>query len=235
MTVFTIGHSTRSIEDFIAALKAAGVGMLADIRRFPKSRRFPHFNGESGRRWKRWASAIAISPSSAVGAASARWAAVTQHAVAGEAVPQLRRLCRDAGIPRRFRQAHRADAREHGRDHVCRGRVVAAPSPHRRRLFARGGIPGRTHLRREETRAGGADAGRSRAATARFFTRPSSVSCSSCDASALTNYVIASVAKQSRDRVRFPDCFASLRNDTEKRGVKRRRPGCGGGRSSRSR
>jgi uncharacterized protein (DUF488 family) len=47
MTVFTIGHSTRSIEDFVAALKAAGVGMLADIRRFPKSRRFPHFNGEN--------------------------------------------------------------------------------------------------------------------------------------------------------------------------------------------
>lgn len=47
MTVFTIGHSTRSIEDFIAALKAAGVGMLADIRRFPKSRRYPHFNGEN--------------------------------------------------------------------------------------------------------------------------------------------------------------------------------------------
>ena len=47
MTVFTIGHSTRAIEDFIAALKAAGVGMLADIRRFPKSRRFPHFNGEN--------------------------------------------------------------------------------------------------------------------------------------------------------------------------------------------
>ncbi|HXR87292.1 MAG TPA: DUF488 domain-containing protein [Stellaceae bacterium] len=47
MTVFTIGHSTRSIEDFIAALKAAGVGVLADIRRFPKSRRYPHFNGEN--------------------------------------------------------------------------------------------------------------------------------------------------------------------------------------------
>jgi len=47
MTVFTIGHSTRSSADFIAALKAAGVTMLADIRRFPKSRRYPHFNGEN--------------------------------------------------------------------------------------------------------------------------------------------------------------------------------------------
>ena len=47
MTVFTIGHSTRAIEDFIAALKAAGVATVADIRRFPKSRRYPHFNDEN--------------------------------------------------------------------------------------------------------------------------------------------------------------------------------------------
>ena len=47
MTVFTIGHSTRSIEDFVAALQAAGVDMVADIRRFPKSRRYPHFNDDN--------------------------------------------------------------------------------------------------------------------------------------------------------------------------------------------
>ena len=47
MTIFTIGHSTRSLEDFIAALRPAGVGGLADIRRFPYSRRHPQFNGET--------------------------------------------------------------------------------------------------------------------------------------------------------------------------------------------
>jgi uncharacterized protein (DUF488 family) len=47
MRAFTIGHSTRTLDDFIAALKAAGVDMVADIRRFPKSRRYPHFNGET--------------------------------------------------------------------------------------------------------------------------------------------------------------------------------------------
>jgi uncharacterized protein (DUF488 family) len=46
MTVFTIGHSVRDLDDFIAALKAAGVHSVVDIRRFPKSRRYPHFNGE---------------------------------------------------------------------------------------------------------------------------------------------------------------------------------------------
>jgi len=47
MTVFTIGHSTRELGAFIAALKAAGADAVADIRRFPHSRRYPHFNAET--------------------------------------------------------------------------------------------------------------------------------------------------------------------------------------------
>jgi uncharacterized protein (DUF488 family) len=42
--VFTIGHSTRSIDEFIELLHASGVEALIDIRRFPMSRRYPHFN-----------------------------------------------------------------------------------------------------------------------------------------------------------------------------------------------
>lgn len=42
-TLYTIGHSTRSIEEFIALLKAAQVELLADVRRFPGSRRHPQF------------------------------------------------------------------------------------------------------------------------------------------------------------------------------------------------
>jgi uncharacterized protein (DUF488 family) len=41
--VYTIGHSTRSIEDFIALLQAHRVSQLADVRTIPKSRRHPHF------------------------------------------------------------------------------------------------------------------------------------------------------------------------------------------------
>ena len=44
--VFTIGHSTRSAEDFIALLHGAGVTRVWDIRTFPGSRRYPHFNAE---------------------------------------------------------------------------------------------------------------------------------------------------------------------------------------------
>jgi uncharacterized protein (DUF488 family) len=47
MIVFTIGHSTRSIEDFIALLHAHGVSQLADVRTIPKSRRHPHFAREA--------------------------------------------------------------------------------------------------------------------------------------------------------------------------------------------
>ncbi|HET6676422.1 MAG TPA: DUF488 domain-containing protein [Nitrospiraceae bacterium] len=46
-TIWTIGHSTRSIEEFIDLLKGAGIRSLIDVRRFPASRRYPHFNGPS--------------------------------------------------------------------------------------------------------------------------------------------------------------------------------------------
>lgn len=47
MMIQTIGHSTRSLEDFIALLQAHGVTRLADVRSYPGSRRFPHFNAEA--------------------------------------------------------------------------------------------------------------------------------------------------------------------------------------------
>ncbi len=43
-TIHTIGHSTRTLDELIAALKAHGVTTLVDIRAFPASRRLPHFN-----------------------------------------------------------------------------------------------------------------------------------------------------------------------------------------------
>ncbi|RJR33425.1 MAG: DUF488 domain-containing protein [Desulfobacteraceae bacterium] len=42
-TLFTIGHSTRSIEEFLALLKEHRIQTVADIRSFPGSRKFPHF------------------------------------------------------------------------------------------------------------------------------------------------------------------------------------------------
>jgi uncharacterized protein (DUF488 family) len=42
--LWTIGHSTRSIDDFIGALACQNISTLVDVRSFPGSRRYPHFN-----------------------------------------------------------------------------------------------------------------------------------------------------------------------------------------------
>jgi uncharacterized protein (DUF488 family) len=44
MTMYTIGHSTRSAEEFVGLLAGAGVKLVADVRAFPSSRRHPQFN-----------------------------------------------------------------------------------------------------------------------------------------------------------------------------------------------
>jgi len=44
-TIYTIGHSTRTLDDFIAILKAHGIERLVDIRSYPASRRLPWFQG----------------------------------------------------------------------------------------------------------------------------------------------------------------------------------------------
>jgi uncharacterized protein (DUF488 family) len=45
--LYTIGHSTRSIEELIAALQAHQIRTLVDIRAFPMSRRLPQFHREA--------------------------------------------------------------------------------------------------------------------------------------------------------------------------------------------
>lgn len=46
-TIFTIGHSTHSIDAFIAMLRAHGIAELVDIRSMPRSRFNPHYNGHT--------------------------------------------------------------------------------------------------------------------------------------------------------------------------------------------
>lgn len=46
-SVFTIGHSTRKIEEFISLLKEHNIQLLVDVRRYPGSRRHPQFNKET--------------------------------------------------------------------------------------------------------------------------------------------------------------------------------------------
>jgi len=47
LTIFTIGHSTRAIDEFIDLLRSNGVTQLIDIRTIPKSRHNPQFNPDA--------------------------------------------------------------------------------------------------------------------------------------------------------------------------------------------
>jgi uncharacterized protein (DUF488 family) len=46
-TLYTIGHSTRTLDELIEALRAHEIAALVDIRAFPASRRLPYFNREA--------------------------------------------------------------------------------------------------------------------------------------------------------------------------------------------
>lgn len=46
-TIYTIGHSTRSLEEFLDMLKSFNIKILADIRSLPGSRKYPQFNKEN--------------------------------------------------------------------------------------------------------------------------------------------------------------------------------------------
>jgi uncharacterized protein (DUF488 family) len=45
--LFTIGHSTLPLAEFLDRLRAHRIAVVADVRRFPASRRHPHFGGEA--------------------------------------------------------------------------------------------------------------------------------------------------------------------------------------------
>jgi uncharacterized protein (DUF488 family) len=45
-TIWTVGHSTRSIAEFLSVLQAHAIEAVADVRSLPGSRRFPHFDSE---------------------------------------------------------------------------------------------------------------------------------------------------------------------------------------------
>ncbi|HLI46435.1 MAG TPA: DUF488 domain-containing protein, partial [Geobacterales bacterium] len=47
LELFTIGHSNRHIENFLDLLKKYEIEILVDIRRWPSSSKFPHFNRDN--------------------------------------------------------------------------------------------------------------------------------------------------------------------------------------------
>src|SRR5262245_26453250 len=47
VSIWTIGHSTLSVEEFLGVLSSFQIELLVDVRSFPGSRRYPHFNKEN--------------------------------------------------------------------------------------------------------------------------------------------------------------------------------------------
>ena len=47
MRIWTIGHSTRMIDEFISLLNENGIKLVADVRMFPGSKRYPQFGREA--------------------------------------------------------------------------------------------------------------------------------------------------------------------------------------------
>jgi uncharacterized protein (DUF488 family) len=45
--IWTIGHSTRSIDEFLELLRSERIEAVADVRHYPGSRRLPHFNRDA--------------------------------------------------------------------------------------------------------------------------------------------------------------------------------------------
>ena len=135
-TFFTIGHSTRTIVEFVDLLRELGVDLVIDVRSIPRSRTNPQFNRETlpgtlepwqigyehiaelgGRRGKsRGAGAFA------------------QFLLAGAQLSKLRRLCPDGALRGRPGAAPGTRRSATMRGHVRRSRLVAVPPPDHRRL-----------------------------------------------------------------------------------------------------
>ena len=47
LDIFTVGHSTHSIDEFVRLLRAYGIGRVVDVRTIPRSRHNPQFNHEA--------------------------------------------------------------------------------------------------------------------------------------------------------------------------------------------
>ena len=47
LTIWTVGHSTRTLDQLLDLLSVNAIEVLADVRRFPASRKYPHFNQDT--------------------------------------------------------------------------------------------------------------------------------------------------------------------------------------------
>src|SRR2546423_14943143 len=95
-TIFTVGHSTRSVGELIVLLRDAGVDLLVDVRSVPRSRTNPQFNTDAlpealaeagiGYRHIRALGGVRHHPKSAPGSPDTLWRNDALRALAGLAI-----------------------------------------------------------------------------------------------------------------------------------------------------
>ncbi len=105
--IWTIGHSTRKIDDFVSLLKENGIKLVADVRMFPGSKRYPQFGaealarslGEAGIRYEHFPE---------LGGRRKDKTGFEEYGLAQRIVPRLRRLHGNGRVSQRCRATFRA-------------------------------------------------------------------------------------------------------------------------------
>jgi len=105
MTVYTIGHSTRSIESFIHVLRTHAVENVVDIRTIAKSRHNPQYNRDDLRRSLK-SGDIGYIHFPGPGRAAPHDKGIDQYRLAQCILPRLRRLYADAAVSGESGEAH---------------------------------------------------------------------------------------------------------------------------------
>ena len=145
---FTIGHSTRPTEEFVALLKAAEARVVVDVRTVPRSRTNPQFNRD--------VLPLSLAPHGIayehlVSLADCGACSATSHprqtGSGRTRASQFRRLRDWPGVSRRSYETTRIWACGAPGRHVRRGGLVALSSPHHFRLPDRRGRGGLPHSR----------------------------------------------------------------------------------------
>ncbi len=132
LTIWTIGHSTRTLDTFIRLLTVHKIEMLADVRRFPASRKHRHFNRD----------ALAVSlpdagieymPLPELGGLRRPRPRLAEHQLAQRVFPGLCGLHGNGTVSRRHRTAIGNSPLQKNGYNVCRSTLVeVSPVAHRR-------------------------------------------------------------------------------------------------------
>src|SRR6266487_5157539 len=108
---FRIGHSTRSINEFLSILSDAGVRLVVDVRKIPRSRANPQFNSEENSLSSSEVDYEHVSRPRGPPAAQPRDAGGIECVLGESKFSQLRGLRYGRGLPIRLGKASRVGAR----------------------------------------------------------------------------------------------------------------------------